>query len=209
MTRLAQPELAAIELNGLTRSSFLVRGALAAGTVYGLSAVSPFVSNAFSQAADDVEILNFALTLEFLETDFYDRALMEVSGLGGDLKKLVTEIRDNEQEHVDALTATIKDAGGKPAEKPTFDYGGAFASQSAFLKLATTLEDTGVGAYNGAGPSIQSVDVLAAAGSIVQVEARHAGLIRLQRDLSPAPRAFDEALDMDTVLAAVKPLIKA
>lgn len=208
MTRLAQPELAAIELNGLTRSSFLVRGAIAAGAAYGLGSVSPFVTRAFAQA-DDVEILNFALTLEFLEADFYDRALKNVSGLSGDVKKLATEIRDNEQEHVDALAATVKQLGGKPVAKPTFDFGAAFANEAAFLKLATTLEDTGVSAYNGAGPAIKSPDVLAAAGSIVQVEARHAALVRLQRDLTPSPRAFDATLTVDEVLAAVKPLIKA
>lgn len=208
MTNLAQPELAAIEFHGMTRSTFLVRSAVAAGAAYGIGAVSPFVGRALAQSGD-VEILNFALTLEYLETEFYDRALKEVGGMSADVKKLAAEIRDNEQEHVDALTAAVKGAGGKPAAKPAFDFGGAFASEAAFLKLATTLEDTGVSAYNGAAPAIQSADVLGAAGAIVQVEARHAALIRLQRGLSPSPRSFDGTLDMEAVLAAVKPLIKA
>ncbi len=79
--------------------------------------------------------------------------------------------------------------------------------QRSFLKLAQTLEDTGVSAYNGAGPSIKSKDVLAAAGSIVQIEARHAAVIRLLRGQQPAPNAFDPALTKEQVLTAVTPLI--
>ena len=71
------------------------------------------------------------------------------------------------------------------------------------------LEDTGVSAYNGAATLIKSVDVLAAAGGIVQIEARHAALIRLARGKSPAPLAFDKASEMASVLNAVKPFIKA
>jgi hypothetical protein len=79
--------------------------------------------------------------------------------------------------------------------------------EKSFLKLAQTLEDTGVSAYNGAGPSITSKEVLAAAGSIVQIEARHAAVIRQLRGNVPAPDAFDASLDTNQVLAAVKPLI--
>jgi hypothetical protein len=88
------------------------------------------------------------------------------------------------------------------------DFGDAFASEKSFLKLAQTLEDTGVSAYNGAGPAIKSADVLGAAGSIVQIEARHASLIRLARGKTPAPAAFDKTLSTDEVLAAVKPFVK-
>ena len=111
-------------------------------------------------------------------------------------------------EHVTALTDTIKQLGGKPAAAPELDFGKAFANQASFLKLANTLEDTGVSAYNGAAPQISSPDVLSAAGAIVQVEARHAALVRLLRGEDPAPQAFDMPSDMDEVLAAVKPLIK-
>ncbi len=209
-TAMVNPELAEIEVQGTTRSAFLVRSAIAAGAVYGLGSVSPFVNRALAQDdGGDVEILNFALTLEFLEATFYAEALKKVNGMSGDLKKLATEIRDNEDAHVDALTKAIKGAGGKPVAAPGVDFGEAFADESAFLKLAQTFEDTGVSAYNGAGPLIKSVDVLAAAGSIVQVEARHAALIRLVRNKPPAPLAFDKASEMDAILAAVKPFIKA
>jgi rubrerythrin len=196
-----------IEINGMTRSAFILKGAVAAGGAYGLSAVSPFVSRALAQGGD-VDILNFALTLEYLETRFYEQGANQVSGLGSELASLVDELAANEAEHVDALTATIKQLGGKPAAEPEFDFGSAFGSKDAFLKLANTLEDTGVSAYNGAAPMIESKDILAAAGGIVQVEARHAALIRLARGEEPAPRAFDKSSTTDEVLTAVKPLIK-
>lgn len=204
------PELAAIEIDGCTRSAFLVRSAVAAGAVYGAASVTPMISRAFAQdSGGDVEILNFALTLEYLEAAFYTRALKEVGGLSGDVKQLATELRDNEDAHVDALMEAIKGAGGEPVKAPKVDFGDAFKSEKAFLELAQTLEDTGVYAYNGAAPQIESEDVLAAAGSIVQIEARHAALIRLERGENPAPDAFDKTLSMQEVLDAVAPFVKS
>ncbi len=207
---MTQPELAAIEVKGMTREAFIMRGAIAAGGVYGLSTVGPFVGQALAQnGGGDVDILNFALTLEYLEGAFYTMAVKQTKGLSGDAKKIATTLRDNELEHVDALTATIKDLGGKPVKAPGVDFGDAFSSQDAFLELAQTFEDLGVGAYNGAGPMIESDDVLAAAGSIVQVEGRHAGVIRLLRGERIAPGPFDKGLEMQEVLDAAQPFIKA
>jgi rubrerythrin len=207
--KLAAPELAVIDVKGHTRQAFLMRGAIAAGSVYGLSAVGPFVREAIAQdGGGDVEILNFALTLEFLEAAFYEQALQQTSGLSSEVKKLATTIGENEAEHVAALKKTITDLGGKPTAAPMVDFGKAFASEKSFLELAQTLEDTGVSAYNGAAPMIESKDVLGAAGGIVQVEARHAAAIRLQRGENPAPEAFDKALGTDEVLEAVKPFVK-
>lgn len=205
---LAVPEMATVEIHGMTRGSFILKGAMAAGATYGLGAVSPFVGAALAQGGGDVEIVNFALTLEYLEAEFYTLAVKQ-AGLSGAALDLAKEIRDNEVEHVDALAAAAKQLGGKPAAKPTFDFGAAFGSEKSYLKLANTLEDTGVSAYNGAGPAIESPEILGAAGSIVQVEARHAALIRLARGVAPAPLAFDKTSTVDEVLAAVKPLIKA
>jgi rubrerythrin len=208
--KLAAPELAAIEISGHTRQAFILRSAVAAGSVYGLATVGPFVREAIAQeGGGDVEILNFALTLEFLEAAFYEQALQKTSGLSGDVKKLATTIQENEAEHVEALKSTITDLGGQPTAAPGVDFGEAFASEKSFLELAQTLEDTGVSAYNGAAPQIKSKDVLAAAGGIVQIEARHAAAIRLQRGESPAPSAFDKALSTDEVLKAVEPFVKS
>jgi len=164
---------------------------------------------ALAQEGGDVDVLNFALTLEYLEAAFYARAIRKGRGLGADTLRLVREIHDNEAAHVDALRGTIKQLGGRPVEAPKVGFGDVFTNRSRFLGLAQTLEDTGVSAYNGAAPQIKSGDVLAAAGSIVQVEARHAAAIRLQNSQEPAPAAFDETMDMAAVLKAVKPLIKA
>jgi hypothetical protein len=208
--KLAAPELAAIDVQGINRSSFIARGAVTAGAVYGLGAVGPFVREALAQGdGGDVEILNFALTLEYLEAAFYTQGLKQVSGLSGDVRSLATEIRDNENEHVDALAQTIEDLGGKPVKAPGVDFGDAFASQKAFLKLAQTFEDTGVSAYNGAAPMIMSAEVLGAAGSIVQVEARHAAAIRSLNGQPISDSGFDKPLEQQAVLDAVQPFLKS
>jgi rubrerythrin len=208
--KLMAPELAAIDVQGIDRHSFIVRGAVAAGAVYGLGAVGPFVRQAIAQeGGGDVDILNFALTLEYLESTFYNQALRRVSGLSGDVKSLATEIRDNEVEHVVALSKTIKTLGGMPVKAPGVDFGNAFASQKSFLALAQTFEDTGVSAYNGAAPAIRSPEVLAAAGSIVQVEARHAAAIRSLNGEPITDGGFDKSLDTQAVLQAVKPFVKS
>ncbi len=204
--KLIVPELAAVEINGMNRGSFILKSTLAVGAVYGASAVSPFVRKAMAQdMMGDIDILNYALTLEYLETDFYVQGLK--LKLGAEAKELATLFGEQEAEHVDALSSTITDLGGTPADKPTFTF--PVKDEASFLMLAQTLEDTGVSAYNGAAPAIQSTEVLGAAGSIVQVEARHAAAIRLLRDEMPAPSAFDEALEMQAVLDAVTPFIKA
>jgi glutamine cyclotransferase len=199
------PELEGVEVHGMTRSSFILKGALATGAVYGVSAITPFVGSALA-ASSDVDILNFALTLEYLETDFYESTGTKV-GLTGQAKTLAKSFGAEEAEHVAALTKAIKASGGKPVAKPTFVFG--VKDQASFLKLAYTLENTGVGAYNGAGPSLKSKALLAAAGSIVQIEARHAASIAVLTGSKITPNgAFDEPLTMKQVLAAAGPLIK-
>jgi len=208
-SQLVAPELAAIKVQGVTREAFLIRATLATAATYGALSAAPYITRALAEGGGDVEILNYALTLEYLEAEFYTLGVKQVKGLSSDELKLAKEIRDNEDEHVDALAATVKMLKGTPAKKPTFDFGGAFGSRTVFLKTANVLEDAGVSAYNGAGPLIESVDVLAAAGSIVQIEARHAALIRLARNKPPAPLAFDKAATMDAILKKVTPFIKS
>ncbi len=195
-----------IEIHGMSRGAFLVRGALATGAAVGAASVSPWVTRALAQeGGGDVDILNFALTLEYLEADFYRQA--SKLGLKGQYKSLAKEFGANEQEHVDALVATIGQLGGKPVKSPKFAFG--LKTQKDFEKLAVILEDTGVSAYNGAAPMIESKEVLAAAGSIVQVEARHAAALRFLGGMSPTTGAFDKTLSKAAVLKAVKPLIRA
>ncbi len=209
MSTLKNPELAQIQVEGTTRAVFLARATLSAGAIVGAGALSPFVSGAIAQGGGgDVDILNFALTLEYLEAAFYKEAIAKTKGLSADVKKLAQELGANEAEHVDALTAAIKGAGGEPVKQPGVNFGGAFADEKTFLKFANIFEDTGVSAYNGAAPMIESKEVLGAAGSIVQVEARHAALIRLERGKPPAPKPFDKTSTMDEVVKAVTPFLK-
>jgi rubrerythrin len=206
---LANPELAGVEVaergGDLSRGEAILKGALAAGAVYGTIMVGPYVRRALAMSGGgDVEILNFALTLEYLESTFYEEAKTRAKAKG-ELRSLIALLADDEEQHVAALTASIKQLGGKPVAKPKFDF--PYSDTAGFLKLAQTFEDTGVSAYNGAAPAISSAEVLGAAGSIVQVEARHAAAIRLQRGEEPSPEAFDPTLNEAQVLKAVEPFI--
>jgi rubrerythrin len=199
--------LGAVEVEPINRSALLVRGALAAGALYGSWSVSPLVRRAFAAqgSMNDVDILNFALTLEYLEAAFYSEAAKQVPGLSGELAGYVKAFGAEEQDHVDALSGAIKDLGGKPVAKPTFTF--PLEDEKSFTDLAVTFEDTGVSAYNGAAPMIDSKDLLAVAGSIVQVEARHAAAVRHAAGEPAAPNAFDPTLGEDEVLKAVQPFI--
>src|ERR1700761_8641746 len=208
---LVHPELAGVEIveesgGDISRSDVLLKGALAAGAIYGTFMVAPFVRSAFAMGGgtSDVDILNFALTLEYLESTFYEEAMKKVKA-SGELKKLLPLLASDEKQHVEALEGTIKKLGGKPVAEPKFNL--EYSGTSGFLKLAETLENTGVGAYNGAAPSIKSKEVLGAAGSIVQVEARHAAAIALQNGQEPSPSAFDPSLMEKEVLKAVEPFL--
>jgi rubrerythrin len=203
------PELAKIEVENLNRSTFLMRGVLAAGAVYGAVAAGPLLRKAFAQSSSgDLDILNYALTLEYLEAAFYQGAA-KTPGLSSEIAGYVKTFGDQEQQHVDALTTTIKDMGGKPVAAPRVDFGDAFTSADKLIPLAITFEDTGVSAYNGAAPMLESKDLLATAGGIVQIEARHAATIRFAAGEDPAPDAFDPTLTMDEVLKAVQPYVKS
>jgi rubrerythrin len=201
------PGLEAVEFEPLSRGAVIARGALGAAAIYGAVAAGPLVRRAFAQSGSgDIEILNFALTLEYLEAAFYDKAIAEVD-LGSETKEFAQTILDDENEHVAALAKTIKSLGGKAVAAPMVEF--PFSDEAAFLELAQTFEDTGVSAYDGAAPMIESKELLATAGSIVQVEARHAARVRLARNQPPAPNAFDPTLTQAQVLKAVKPFIQA
>lgn len=201
------PAIGAIEVHGDTRQAFLLKATLATSAVYGSMLVGPAVRRALAQAGGmgDVDVLNYALTLEHLEADFY-RVGRKLS-LSSDAAAVAKRFGAEESAHVEALRTTIRDLGGKPVASPKFTF--PMRNERTFLALANTLEDTGVSAYNGAAPRIESREVLAAAGSIVQVEARHAAAIRVMRGRRPAPNDFDEALGEDQVVEAITPLIRS
>ena len=153
----------------------------------------------------DLGIVNYALTLEYLEAAFY--ADVAKSGLfKGDDLKLIEGIGAAEQEHVDALAATAKQLGGPVAEAPKAEF--PLDDAASVLELAATVENLGAAAYLGAAPMIESPDILAAALSIHSVEGRHAAVLNTLNEMPATPDgAFAKPADMATVLEAVKPFI--
>jgi rubrerythrin len=203
---LLDTEAQALEVaaDGHTRSAFLSRGAglaaggfVLAGLPVGLAAAQGGLSKG------DVKILNYALTLEYLEAAFYAEAVSK-GKLSGVAQRFARVVAGHEAAHVAALRKTL---GSKAVKKPSFDFKGTTGKQATFLKTARVLEDTGVSAYQGQAPKIKAAAVLAAAGSILAVEARHAAWVRDiigDKNALPAPDAFNQALSMSAVLSAVK-----
>ncbi len=168
---------------------------------------APYAAAAPAVAKGDLDILNYALTLEYLESDFYAMGLAKGLLSGRELE-LVTPIGDHEKQHVAAVSSTIKSLGGTPVDKPKITYpAGIFDSKSKFLETASMFEELGVKAYHGQVPLIKSGDVLGAAASIAGVESRHAAVIAQMIGGNPFPRPIEAHVNMATVLAAVKPLI--
>lgn len=190
-----------------TRRAFFKTLAVAGAA--GVAGAGLFTSKkALAQGGGDADIFNFALTLEFLEREFYQKAL-DAGVLSGPALGVVTNLRDHEAAHVDAITAALQGAGATPVAKPNFTFPpDAFSSQASIIKLAATFEPVGVGAYLGAGPMIQNPAFLEAAGTIAGVEGDHVVAINnLQGVVPPANTAFAQALTKDQVLAAVAPFL--
>jgi len=181
---------------GFFKKAFAAGGSLTLGGI--LIGGLPAIGSAAPSPANDVKILNFALTLEYLEAEFYTRA--SASGaLSGEARELSRVVGGHERAHVAFLKGAL---GAKAVKKPTFDFKGTTEDQKLFLATARVLEDTGVAAYNGQGPNLTKA-TLPAAASIVSVEARHAAWVRDILRQNPAPKAFDAALSMPAILKAV------
>lgn len=190
------------DLGGDTRSDFFKKAAIGGGAALGGSVfLSGLPEMALAQGkskANDVKILNYALLLEFLENDFYIKSRAQ-AGLKGDAARAFRVIQSHEATHVKTLKSVL---GGKARSKPKFKFGNATKSQKSALGLAQVLEDTGVTAYLGQATRILQPAVLAAAGTIVTIEARHAAFIRELNGNSFAPNAFDKPASMAKVLKA-------
>ncbi|GGK87754.1 ferritin-like domain-containing protein [Deinococcus radiotolerans] len=171
------------------RRSFLKFAGAGAGAVTlgaldlsALAATSPSTKS----RAQDIAILNYALTLEYLEAEFYttfDSGALASKLTNTRVKEYARELAAHEQAHVEALKATITALGDKPVAKPTFDFStligdGSSQNDQTFLALAATLEPVGVRAYLGQADRVQNADVLTAAASILAVEANHASGIQ-------------------------------
>ena len=185
--------------DGTTRGQFLARAGLAGG---GALAASFGLDPALAAAATskgDIAILNYALTLEYLEAAFYTEA-EEMGALSGELALFAQVVGQHERDHVKALKAVL---GRKAVKKPKFNFRGTTEDAAKFAATAQVLEDTGVAAYKGQAPKLKSDALLEAALAIHAVEARHAGWIRDINGAPPAPAAFDAPKTKGQVLAAV------
>jgi rubrerythrin len=174
------------------------------------------IPSQFDQPDTDVDVLNYALTLEYLEDTFYDTGLEQFSDqeladaaalpVEADLVgQFFEQVSAQEQFHTEQLARVIEVLGGTPAEAPEFEFG--FETAAEFVATAQVLENTGVSAYAGAAPRIESPDVLSAALSIHSVEARHAAVLNAFNGESPFPQAYDPALSIPDVLAAIDPFV--
>ncbi len=152
----------------------------------------------------DLGIVNYALTLEYLEAQFYDKVIASHL-FNGSVLSTIKSFGAEEHQHVAALKK-VASSLGTPAAKPTGKFPINSASQVA--KLAATVENLGASAYLGQAPRIQSKEILAAALAIHTIEARHAATLNSVLKMSPTPDgAFAKPMSMNQVLAAVKPFI--
>jgi Ferritin-like domain len=170
------------------------------------TAAAPAATTSSSSAnTTDIGILNYALTLEYLETEFYAKVIA-AKLFSGSVGSLIKTFGAQEATHVAALTAAVKQLGGTPVAKVEGKF--PITTAAATAELAYTVENLGAAAYLGQAPLIQSPQVLAAALSIHSVEARHAATIGtlVKKSITP-DGAFAKPDDMSTVLAAVKPFL--
>jgi rubrerythrin len=153
----------------------------------------------------DIGILNYALTLEYLETAFYEE--VGKSGLfKGEELAVLKKFGSEEKQHVEALHGTVIKLGGKPAPKPRSEF--PLENAKSVAELAGTVENLGAAAYLGQAANIESAEVLAAALSIHSIEARHAATLNTVLKLSITPDgAFGKPADVATVLKSVEPFI--
>jgi hypothetical protein len=153
----------------------------------------------------DVGILNYALTLEYLETAFYEDVVKSGLFRGSDLETIRVFGRE-EAEHVKALTGFVRQMGATPAPKPKTEF--PLKSAKSVLELAASVENLGAAAYLGQAPHIKGAPVLAAALSIHSVEGRHAAALNTLLGESVVPDgAFAVPAGANEVLESVEPFI--
>jgi len=197
------------------RGAAVAGGALLAGGMGVRSATAqdgtPEVGGDESPFENEVDVLNYALTLELLENAFYRDSLATFGdqdfingGFQVDVRNFIAEIGAHEAAHVETLTSVITDLGGTPVEEATYDYG--YDDFAGFLATAAVLENTGVSAYTGAAQYlIENDELLTAALTIHGVEARHAAYLNILNGEDPFPEDFDPPLTPDEVLEAAGP----
>ena len=197
------------EAAGIDRGDFLKKTALAGGGLIAggaffsqyLGTAEAAISKTKKSKANDVKILNYALTLEYLEAAFYKQAVAnQAYGTDANLKKFAEIVAKHEATHVKFLKTAL---GSAAIKSPTFDFADTVTDTAKFAATAQVLEDTGVSAYLGQVANVFQAGVLGAAGTIATVEARHASWIRFINGATPAPASFDTRKSEATILKAV------
>ena len=170
----------------------------------------------------DLDILNYALTLENLEAAFYNQGLKQYSstdfmngafmnGLSdtsaGDVYAYLTIIKDHENQHVRTLTSVIKSLGGTPVMPCVYDFG--YSNVDQFIGVAQALENTGVMAYDGAIALLTNPALVTASATIATVEARHAAYLNVLNGQLPSPDPYDTAKSMQDILKIAGAFIKS
>jgi rubrerythrin len=184
------------QVSGETRAAFLGKAVVGSAALLGALAV-PAAGEA--AAASDVAILNYALTLEYLQSSFYTEA-EQLGAIRGELKRIPRQLGAVERAHVTALKQAL---GGAAVKRPAFDFRGVTEDSPKFLKTAVAFEDLGTAAYKEQAARIKSPALLAAAISIHSVEARHAAWMRFLAGVIPAATAFDKGKPISEVRAIV------
>ncbi len=187
---------------GTSRAALLKRAIVAGGafTSGGILLTGlPGAAASASSPARDARILNLVLLVEYLESSFYAEARAK-RAFKGELRQFITIVGAHEREHVSFLRKAL---GTQARKRPAFDFGDATENPKKFIAAATALEDTSVATYNGQAANLTS-DVLAAAATIVSVEARHAAWIRAIAGKLPAAEATDAPMTEAEVHAALR-----
>ncbi|GAA5881223.1 hypothetical protein JCM16303_004851 [Sporobolomyces ruberrimus] len=194
------------------KSTFFTVSALAALATSAFAASEPTMEKVIAKRAEkpnDVQILNYALTLEYLERGFYAEVIAKFSVADFQKAGYADYVRDSfvglarqEAEHVDLLATALGDAAIKGCQ---FNYG--LSSVKSAVATARLLENVGVAAYTGAAPDITNKAYLAVAASIVTVEARHASALQSFLGTSGFPQTYDSPLSYDQVYSLAAPLI--
>ena len=185
---------------GIPRSRVLATalGALGLG-----SALAAGLARAGSptMGAGDRAVLRFALTLEQLQTAFYDHALA-TGRLSGEVRQFAEIVRDEERAHL----LYVQRALGQGAGAPQFRFGDAAQDDGRFVAAAATLEETGLAAYNGQAGNL-TPGALAAVSRVISVEARHTAWVRSLTGELPAPDPIDEPISAAQAMSRVRPFI--
>jgi rubrerythrin len=194
----------AADAAGDTRMDFFKKAAVGGGSLIAggalMGGLPALAMGAKPSKKNDVKILQFALTLEYLEAAFYKEAVAG-GALTGDVLAAAKIVAKHEATHVKTLKQVL---GSASIKSPKFDFKGTTADQAKFVATAQALEDTGVRAYSGQAPNIKQAAVLKAATSILTVEARHASRFRTLNGNNFAPAAFDKPASMKRILSDVK-----